>query len=190
MFRPHFLKLCFAHLRFTPVSFPTTRENLPSFLRKRGTAAHNFPTCDAPFVDGAFPRSTSPPFPDETHMRREDALARNAHNAHLSRFSFFAFTPSQAHHKQLIHKSLSVKTFISDTFTRLHLLFAPSSAHAATPHRAPRAIVPARDGGEGFASKTFTPIYMNHNILRHTGEGVKAKIEKRLMRAREKPSKK
>ena len=67
----------------------------------------------------------------------EATLARNAHDAHLSRFSIFAFTPSHAHHKQLIHRSLSVKTFISDTFTRLHLLFAPSSAHAATPHRAP-----------------------------------------------------
>jgi hypothetical protein len=104
MFRPHFLKLCFAHLRFTPASFPTTRENLPSFLRKRGTTAHNFPTYDAPFVDGAFTRSTSSSSPDETHMRREDALARNAHNAHLSRFSIFAFTPSHAHHKQLIHR--------------------------------------------------------------------------------------
>lgn len=31
---------------------------------------------------------------------------------------------------------------------------------------------------------------MDHNILRHTGEEVKAKIENRLMRAREKPSKK
>lgn len=31
---------------------------------------------------------------------------------------------------------------------------------------------------------------MDHNILRHTGEGVKAKSENRLMRAREKPSKK
>ena len=70
MFRPHFLKLCFAHLRFTPVSFPTTRENLPSFFRKRGTAAHNFPTCDVPFADGAFPRSTSSSSPDETYMQR------------------------------------------------------------------------------------------------------------------------
>lgn len=121
------------HARF----FPHYPRKSPVFFRKRGTAAHNFPTCDAPFVDGAFPRSTSPPFPDETHMRREDALARNAHNAHLSRFSIFAFTPSHAHHKQLIHRSLSVKTFISDTFTRLHLLFAPSSAHTGTPHRAP-----------------------------------------------------
>ena len=120
----------------------------------------------------------------------EDTHARNAHNAHLCRFSIFVFTPSRAHHKQLIHRSLSVKTFISNTFTRLHPLFAPSSAHAATPHRAPRAIVPARDGGEGFASKTFTPIYVDHNILRHMDEGVKAKNENRLMRAREKPSKK
>ena len=64
-------------------------------------------------------------------------FARNAHNAHNSRFSFFAFTPSHTHHKQLIHKSLSVKTFISDTFTHLHSLFAPSSAHAGTSHRAP-----------------------------------------------------
>jgi len=31
---------------------------------------------------------------------------------------------------------------------------------------------------------------MDHNILRHTGEEVKAKNENRLMRAREKPSKK
>lgn len=67
----------------------------------------------------------------------EDNLARNAHNAHLSRFSIFAFTPSRTLHKYLIHKLLSVKTFISDTFTRLHPLFAPSSAHAGTPHRAP-----------------------------------------------------
>ena len=66
-------------------------------------------------------------------------LARSAHNAHISRFSFFAFTPSHAHHKQLIHRLLSVKTFISDTFTRLHSLFAPSSAHAGTSHRAPMA---------------------------------------------------
>jgi len=190
MFRPHFLKLCFAHLRFTPVSFPTTRENLPSFLRKRGTTAHNFPTCDTPFADGTFTRSPSPSFPDETHMRREDALARNAHNAHLSRFSIFVFTPSHTLHIYFIHRSLSVKTFISNTFTRLHLLFAPSSAHAGTSHRAPRAIAPTRDGGEGFAPKAFTPICMDHNILRHTGEGVKAKNENRLMRAREKPSKK
>ena len=119
----------------------------------------------------------------------EDTLARNAHNAHLSRFSIFVFTPSHTLHKQLIHRSLSVKTFISDTFTRLHLLFAPSSAHAATPHRAPRAIAPTRDGGEGFAPKTFTSIYMDHNILRHTSEEVKAKNENRLMRAREEPSK-
>ena len=54
----------------------------------------------------------------------------------------------------------------------------------------PWAIAPTSDGGEGFAPKVFTSIYMDHNILRHTGEGVKAKIEKRLMRAREKPSKK
>lgn len=67
----------------------------------------------------------------------EDTLARNAHNAHNSRFSFFAFTPSHTHHKQLIHRPLSVKTFISDTFTRLHPLFAPLSAHAGTSHRAP-----------------------------------------------------
>lgn len=30
---------------------------------------------------------------------------------------------------------------------------------------------------------------MDHNILRYKGEDVKAKIENRLMRAREKPSK-
>ena len=30
---------------------------------------------------------------------------------------------------------------------------------------------------------------MDHNILRHTGEEVKAKNENQLMRAREKPSK-
>ena len=120
----------------------------------------------------------------------EDTLARNAHNAHNSRFSFFAFTPSHTHHKQLIHRLLSVKTFISDTFTHLHSLFAPSSAHAGTSHRAPWAIAPTRDGGEGFAPKAFTPICMDHNILRHTGEGVKTKNENRLMRAREKPSKK
>ena len=48
----------------------------------------------------------------------------------------FRFLPSRLH-KYLIHKLLRVKTFISDTFTRLHLLFAPSSAHTGTPHRAP-----------------------------------------------------
>gem|GEM_PF-7056427 len=37
----------------------------------------------------------------------------------------------------LIHRLLSVNTFISDTFTHLHPFFAPSSAHAGTPHRAP-----------------------------------------------------
>ncbi len=67
----------------------------------------------------------------------EDALARNAHNAHLSRFSIFVFTPSHTLHKYFIHRLLNVKTFISNTFTHLHLLFAPSSAHAGTPHRAP-----------------------------------------------------
>jgi|GEM_PF-2739642 hypothetical protein len=86
-----------------------------------------------------------------------------------------------------IHRSLSVKTFISNTFTSfsLHRQRTP-----ARPIAHPRAIAPTRDGGEGFVSKAFTPIYMNHNILRHTGEGVKAKNENRLMRAREKPSKK
>lgn len=80
-----------------------------------------------------------------------------------------------------------MKTFISNTFTSfsLHRQRTP-----ARPIAHPRAIAPTRDGGEGFVSKAFTPIYMNHNILRHTGEGVKAKNENRLMRAREKPSKK
>lgn len=49
----------------------------------------------------------------------------------------FRFLPSHTLHMYFIHRSLSVKTFISNTFTHLHLLFAPSSAHAATPHRAP-----------------------------------------------------
>ena len=88
------------------------------------------------------PTASSPVRPPRRFRTRrtcdgEDTLARNAHNAHNSRFSFFAFTPSRTHHKQLIHRLLSVKTFISDTFTRLHPLFAPSSAHAGTSHRAP-----------------------------------------------------
>ena len=174
------------HARF----FPHYPRKSPVFSSKTRNRRTQLPNLRRPLR-----RRRVPPFaPRRFRTRRtydgEDTLARNAHNAHLSRFSIFAFTPSHTLHKYFIHRLLSVKTFISDTFTRLHLLFAPSSAHAATPHRAPRAIVPARDGGEGFASKTFTPIYMNHNILQHTGEGVKAKIENRLMRAREKPSKK
>ena len=137
MFRPHFLKLCFAHLRFTPISFPTTRENLPSFF-ENAEPPH---TTSQPATPPS-PTASSPVRPPRRFRTRrtcdgEDTLARNAHNAHNSRFSFFAFTPSRTHHKQLIHRLLSVKTFISDTFTRLHPLFAPSSAHAGTSHRAP-----------------------------------------------------
>lgn len=80
-----------------------------------------------------------------------------------------------------------MKAFISDTFTSfsLHRQRTP-----ARPIARARVIAPTRDGGEGFAPKAFTPICMDHNILRHTGDGVKAKNENRLMRAREKPSKK
>lgn len=119
LFSPHFPGI-------TPFFFSKTRSRralLPN-LRRASPTAHSPP--DIPAV----PRRGK-------HADCEDAIARNAHNAHISRFSTFAFTPSHTHHKQLIHRSLSVKAFISDTFTRLHPLFAPSSAHAGTSHRAP-----------------------------------------------------
>lgn len=120
LFSPHFPGI-------TPFFFSKTRSrhallpNLRHALRRRRIRPPDIP---------AAPRRGK-------HADREDTLSRNAHNAHNSRFSIFAFTPSHTHHKQLIHRSLSVKTFISDTFTRLHPLFAPSSAHAGTSHRAP-----------------------------------------------------
>ena len=170
--------------------FPHYPGKSPVFSSKTRNHRTQLPNLRRPLRRRRVPPFDLPVVSGRDAPEGEDNLARNAHNAHLSRFSIFVFTPSHTIHKHLIHKLLSVKTFISDTFTRLHLLFAPSSAHAATPHRAPRAIAPTRDGGEGFVPKTFTPICMDHNILRHTGEGVKAKNENRLMRAREKPSKK
>lgn len=122
------------HARF----FPHYSRKFPVFSSK--TRNHRTQLPNLRRLSSSTARSPARP-PRRFRTRRtcngEDTLARNAHNAHISRFSFFAFTPSHAHHKQLIHKPLSVKTFISDTFTHLHLLFAPSSAHAATPHRPP-----------------------------------------------------
>ena len=120
------------HARF----FPHYPRKSPVFSSKTRNRRTQLPNLRRPLRRRRVPPFAPPSFPDETHMRREDTLARNAHNAHLSRFSIFAFTPSHTLHKYLIHRPLSVKTFISDTFTHLHLLFAPSSAHAATPHRA------------------------------------------------------
>ena len=100
------------------------RTQLPNLRRPlRRRRVHPF---DIPVVSGRDVHATVKTFSRATRITHTTAG-----------FRFFAFTPSHPHHKQLIHKSLSVKTFISDTFTRLHPLFAPSSAHAGTSHRAP-----------------------------------------------------
>lgn len=121
LFSPHFPGI-------TPFFF---FENTEPARSSPQSAARPSPTTHSPPDTPAAPRRGK-------HADCEDTLARNAHNAHISRFSIFAFTPSHTHRKQLIHRLLSVKTFISDTFTRLHPLFAPSSAHAGTSHRAPK----------------------------------------------------
>ena len=112
--------------RKSPVFSSKTRNHrtqLPNL--RRPLRRRRVPPFDLPVVSGRDAHATV------------KTLARNAHNAHFSRFSIFVFMPSHTLHIYLIHRSLSVKTFISDTFTRLHLLFAPSSAHTGTPHRAP-----------------------------------------------------
>ena len=53
-------------------------------------------------------------------------------------------------------------------------------------HKSPisSTVIPIYRRGEPKKTKAFTPYALCHNYLRHTGEGVKAKNENRLTRAR------
>ena len=103
-------------------------------------------------------------------------------------FSFLAFTSSPGVCISLSLSEIGVKTFV------LH----PSPFHATclVPADCPFSPVSCwHDGpigqagadapeGEGFLNKVFTHIVLNHSELRGLGEGVKAKNEKCLTRAR------
>lgn len=105
------------HARFSP-HFPGITpffffENTEPARSSPQSAARPSPTAHSPLDIPAAPWRGK-------HADCEDAISRNAHNAHISRFSTFAFTPSHAHRKHLIHNELSMKAFTPNTFTLLH----------------------------------------------------------------------
>ena len=114
---------CFSARKFSLFPLPSQHEN-EFFFRKRcceGMFFENSPTFCRKL---ATPDPSLPPFSAPVaHPRVKPAGASHAH-AHirphtrrLSRFSFFAFTPSPARHKQLFPNTLGVKTLRVNAFT-------------------------------------------------------------------------
>ena len=103
-------------------------------------------------------------------------------------FSFFAFTPSPGVHISLSLSEIGVKVFVFhpspfyvSCLVPADCPFSPVSCWHDGPIGQAGADAPE---GEGFLNKVFTHIVLNHNEMRGLGEGVKAKNEKCLTRAR------
>ena len=84
-------------------------ENSPTFCRKLAPLAASLP----PFPPPPLTRGGSPPA-----LRTHTYAHTRAHTrARLSRFSFFAITPSPARHKRLYSNTLDVKVLRVNAFT-------------------------------------------------------------------------
>ena len=114
---------CFSARRFSLFPLPSQHEN-EFFFRKRcceGMFFENSPTFCRKF---ATPEPSLPPFPAHpVHPWVKHATASHTRvhvrptRARLSRFSFFAFTPSPARHKRLFSNTLGVKVWRVNAFT-------------------------------------------------------------------------
>ena len=100
---------------------------------------------------------------------------------HIRRFSFIAFTPSHTSRNTLYINMLDVK---ENEKKPSHI--AQRTHYQQITHKSPisSTVIPIYRRGEPKKTKAFTPYALCHNHLRHTGEGVKAKNENRLTRAR------
>ena len=115
---------CFSARKFSLFPLPSQHEN-EFFFRKRcceGMFFENSPTFCRKF---ATPEPSLPPFsahPVHPWVKHAAASHTRTHTyaptrTRLSRFSFFAFTPSPERHKRLFSRTLGVKVLRVNAFT-------------------------------------------------------------------------
>ena len=130
------------------------------------------------------PPHFSIPLPNKrtiAHPRALRAYAYACTYPHVRRFSFIAFTASPTSCNSLCFNTLGVKGN-----KKKPSLNTQPTHYQQINHKLPisSAVNPIYRRGEPKKTKAFTPYALCHNHLRHAGEGVKAKNENRLTRAR------
>ena len=115
------------------------------------------------------------------HPRASRTYAYERTHPPVRRFSFIAFTPSPTSCNSLYFNALGVK---ENEKRPSHI--AQQTHYQQIRYKSPisSTVNPIYRRGELKKPKAFTPYALCHNHLRHTGEGVKAKNENRLTRAR------
>ena len=115
------------------------------------------------------------------HSRALRAYTYERTHPHFRRFSFIAFTPSPTSCNPLYINALGVKKNEKRPSQNTQ---PPLYQQIKNKIPISSAVNPTCSRGEPKKTKAFTPYALCHNHLRHTGEGVKAKNENRLTRAR------